>query len=1031
MVRYGRALLLNGIVTRLSVRLLGPMQVRRDDRLLVFDGVKAKALLAMLALNAGRVVSTGYLIDALWGEAPPETAVNAVQVYVSSIRRALEPVPLSAGQRRGGGELRRSAGGYLLDVPPDAVDVHRFQKLADQGRQQLAQGDAEAAATTLELALGLWEGPALADFSGLAFAESHRDRLEARRMAAVSDRIEADLGVGRSMTVIGELEDLVRRHPSQERLLSQLMLALYRTGRQADALRAYARGRDALVEELGLDPGPDLRRLYERIIRQDPALAPPEKAAAPMPPAQPPQEAERRLGPAASLPMPLTSLVGRAREVEETAELLRSGEARLVTLLGPGGTGKTRIALAVAHQLTEDYADGVVFVGLAPIGNAADVLPEMHRALGVPEEPAQTPVQSLLSHLRERKTLLVLDNFEQVMDAALQLMVLLQGAPGVTLLATSRAALNVTGERAVRVRPLPLPALTVPSRETESGSYEMVASSDAVQMFLNRAAAASGLRLTEANATAVAAICSRLDGVPLALELAAARTTILTPEAMLPLLEHSLALLVAGPRDLPPRQRSLRATLDWSWELLDPIEVTTLAQLCLFPGGWTVETAETACEPGGYEVLETLARLLDKNLIQSAEPGRFTMLHIVREYALERLHTRQDADQILHRFITWAINFADTLGKRTEHLSNPKSQVTAAFEAELANLTAALEATERWQDGERLASLVVSLGLFWYWSGRLVQGERWLDAALRHDTAAIHRARLLHTLGGYALVAHGNPVKAERNLRSALDLYRGGDDPDRAMGARHALANALRWQGRAAEALQERQRLVTEARQAGRSDLTLAALGAELGELYDELGDPVKARPLALAFRAVTDAEGSTDDRAYATAGLALLALSEATETAGVLLERCLQLLRHADVSAVARADMLELLGIVQISRDRPEEAATLLQEAVQLMLDTGYRLPLADTLSALGITAVRVDEPDLQRAAQLFGAGADIRQRNGLGMAYRQLRAVYVEAVQEVKRTLSPAALQHHWQQGATASQSTVGIATLIQYRS
>jgi predicted ATPase/DNA-binding SARP family transcriptional activator len=1027
-VRYGWALLFNGIVTGLRVRLLGPMQVRRDGRLLVVDGVKPKGLLAMLALNAGRVVSTGHLIDALWGEAPPETAVNAVQVYVSTIRRALEPAPPVAGQRRGSGELRRAAGGYLLDVPPEAVDVHRFQQLADQGRQKVAQGDAEAAATTLELALGLWEGPALADFSGLDFAESYRTGLEARRLSAVSDRIEADLGLGRSMAVIGELEDLVRRHPSQERLLGQLMLALYRTGRQADALRAYARGRDALVAELGLDLGPDLRRLYERILRQDPALAPLESAAAPKPPAEPSQEAKRRLAPVASLPMPLTSLVGRAREVEETTQLLRSGQARLVTLLGPGGTGKTRIALAVAHQLTEEFPDGVVFVGLAPIGNAADVLPEMHRALAVPEEPGQTPVHSLLSHLRERKTLLVLDNFEQVMDAAQQLIVLLQGAPGVALLVTSRAALNVTGERSVRVRPLPLPASTVPPKGKESRAFEVAESSDAVRMFLDRAAAASGLRLTEANATAVTAICSRLDGVPLALELAAARTTILTPEAMLSRLEHSLALLVAGPRDLPPRQRSLRATLDWSWDLLDPIEAATLAQLSLFPGGWTVETAEAVCEPGGYEVLETLARLLDKSLIQPVGASRFTMLHIVREYAVDILSTRQDADQIHQRFITWAVNFANNLDKRGRENFGSDPQATAAFEAELANLTAALEATERWRDGERLSSLAVALGRSWYESGRLVQGERWLHAALKQDTAATHRARLLHELGGYALVAHGNPLKAEQYLRSALDLYQPGGNIDRAMGARHTLANALRWQGRAAEALSEREQLVIEARQSGRSDLTLAVLGAELGELYDELGVPAKARPLTLAFRGVAEVDGSSDDQAYATAELALLALSEASDDAGVLIERCLRLVGHADVSGLARADVLEMLGIAQISRGRPQEAAPLLREAAQLMLETGYRLPFADTLSALGVTAVRVQEPDLPRAAQLFGAGADMRHRNGLGMVYRQLRQAYLEAVQEVNRNLSPDAVRHHWQQGATASRSTAGIAALIQ---
>jgi hypothetical protein len=395
-------------------------------------------------------------------------------------------------------------------------------------------------------------------------------RLGELRVGAIEDRIEAELGLGRHDGVIGELEALVAENPSRERLRGLLMLALYRAGRQAEALEAYQEARTALLDELGLEPGPDLRELEQAILRQDESLS-------------------RRPLPESNVPAPVSTLVGRERELEEICETLRNGQTRLLTLTGPGGAGKTRLAIEAANALVGDLPDGAFFVPLDAIRDPALLLPAIAHALAVRESAEQPLLDSLRARLAGRRALVVLDNFEQLAESAPLLAQVLLATPGMTFLVTSRAALRLSGEREFPVEPL--------------------GRSDAVTLFVERAQAADpSFRLTDESKEAVEEICARLDDLPLALELAAARTKLLPPEAMLERLDERLELLSRGARDLPERHRALRNTIAWSYELLEPAEQRLFARLAVFAGGCTLESAVAV----GDATLDSTAALIDE-----------------------------------------------------------------------------------------------------------------------------------------------------------------------------------------------------------------------------------------------------------------------------------------------------------------------------------------------------------------------------------------------------------------------------------
>ena len=543
--------------------LLGSLEARWKGEPLPLGGAKQRALLARLLVEARTIVSTDRLIDDLWGEQPPEQALHTVQVFVSRLRKALGPDVI----------LTR-APGYLLEVPGDLIDAERFITLAVEAKRELGAGRPQEAAERFEQAFALWRGRPLADFAYQAWALEHAERLEEFRLSGLEQWTDARLALGRHSELVGELEQLVATHPVRERFRAQLMLALYRSGRQAEALDAYTRAREALVEQLGIDPSPQLQTLYRQLLNQDASLAAPAQ------------------GPSITvhnLPAPPNALIGRERELAELEDLLERPDVRLVTLTGAGGSGKTRVGLELARRLLSRFPDGVFFVELAAITDPELFAMTLAQALGVREQPPQPIDETLARNLRERQVLLVLDNFEQLLSAAPQLATLLARCEYLCALVTSRAALHLAFEHEYPVQPLGLPNMD------QFPEFEQLSQSEAVALFEARARAVKpDFAVTRQNGASIAEICVRLDGLPLALELAATRVRALTPEAILARLGERLRLLTGGPLDHPERQQTLRAAIAWSYELLLAPEQTQFARLAVFRGA-TLEAIEAIC----------------------------------------------------------------------------------------------------------------------------------------------------------------------------------------------------------------------------------------------------------------------------------------------------------------------------------------------------------------------------------------------------------------------------------------------------
>jgi predicted ATPase len=489
----------------------------------------------------------------------------------------------------------------------------------------------------LEEALGLWRGPALAEFAEQPWAQAEAARLEELRLQAIEALVELRLAVGGHVGMVGELEGLVAAHPMRERLRGQLMVALYRSGRQADALGVYQQAREALAEELGIDPSPELQRLHHQILVQDSALD-----ATGGPPA----------APAHNLPERLTSFVGRDAELGEVGKLVE--QYRLVTVIGPGGVGKTSLAIELARRLVGGYPDGVWLVELAALQDPAMLAEVVVASLGLDAEPGEpgtrppAPLDRLAEFVRDKALVVVLDNCEHLAAVCAGLVQrLLRAGPRLRVLATSREVLGVAGEAVWPVPPLAVPAgpagagldlelgLELGVGEVGLGP-EVLVRFDAVRLFVDRAVAADpGFVLDGANGPVVAELCRRLDGLPLAIELAAARTRALPVAELAARLDDRFRLLAGGGRTSERRQQTLRATIDWSWELLEEGDRRLWRRLSVFSGGWTLAAAEVVGAGEGLEgagVVEGLVRLVDRSLVVAVggEPARFGLLESLR-----------------------------------------------------------------------------------------------------------------------------------------------------------------------------------------------------------------------------------------------------------------------------------------------------------------------------------------------------------------------------------------------------------------
>jgi predicted ATPase/DNA-binding SARP family transcriptional activator len=697
--------LLPGVRVDATFGVLGPVEVRPAAGAPVQLAPSVRALLARLALAPGRVVSVDALTDALWGEDLPADAGNALQLRVSKLRRAL----VAAGVR--GDVLVTQAPGYRLAVYPGEVDALRFEELVRRARSLTAE-PADALAV-LDEALALWRGPALADVGDVEWAAAEGVRLEELRIAALEDRLELLLETGRHAEATPELERLAALHPLRERLHRLLVVALYRGGRQADALAAYHRLRERLADELGIDPAPELQALATAVLRQQV----PEPRAAPAAPPRPAEAAPP------ALPQRLSAIVGREQDVATAFEQLRAG--RLVTLTGPGGVGKTTLALEVARRAGPELGIEVRLVRLAAVEPGGDVPAAVARDLGVQTGgPGEAAATAVLGFLGSRQALLVVDNCEQVVDAVAAFAErLLSACPDVRMLATSREALAVPGEVQVAVHPLGLPP------DADSGVLAATGESPAVQLFVERARAVRpSFALTPANAGVVASICRRLDGVPLALELAAARVKALPLQEIAARLDDRFALLTAGPRTSEARHRTLKATLDWSHDLLTGDERTVLRRLSAFRGGWTLDAAEDVCSGDGVareDVPDLLFRLVDRSLVvPDADSGRFRMLVTIRDYAETRLRESGEADAVRERHLWHCTALAQEHGSVTCWGGAGWSRMLAEHDNMRAALGFALERARRPGrpedvDGDIDAAFRLANGMVWFWQYNL------------------------------------------------------------------------------------------------------------------------------------------------------------------------------------------------------------------------------------------------------------------------------------------------------------------------
>ncbi|MEU4517210.1 BTAD domain-containing putative transcriptional regulator [Amycolatopsis sp. NPDC024027] len=675
----------------LRITLLGTFQVSRGDTVLPVPGARLQALLVRLALAGGRAVEPGVLVDAVWGDEPPSGTASALQTLVSRLRRALAPA---------GGLLVQVAGGYRLAVAD--VDALRFEQLTAAGRERLRAGDAEAASAALAEAVALWGEPALI----AAVAPAVATRLARLSIEAVADLAEAELSLGRAEPAAARLTGLLAEHPAHERAAALLMDALAAQGRQAEALTVYERVRRTLADALGADPGTALRERHLRLLHPAPAPAPAPDRVRPLP-----------------LPAPLTSFIGRDDDLARVSALLTTG--RLVTVLGPGGAGKTRLALEAARRHGHD----VRLIDLASVTEPAKVAPAVLAGIGLRgsalfdarKRAGTDELAVLVSELGGRESLLLIDNCEHLIDAVAHLVAtLLPRCPALRVLATSREPLAVDGEALVPLGPLALP-----------GPDDDVRAVASVRLFTERAAAVRpGFAVDETTLPDIVRVVRGLDGLPLALELAAARLRTLSLPDLADGLADRFRLLTTGSRTAPPRHRTLRAVIAWSWELLDERERTVAARIAVLPGGVTPASAAAVCAgtsvPAG-EVPDLLAALVDRSLLQLAPgTGRYRMLETIREYGIERLAGDLGPARDLA-----AAHFTGLIARHDAELRGPgQLAAMAVIGAEYDNAVAALRHLCATHDSA--AAIALALALTWYWQmfGRDSDAGYWLGEAL-------------------------------------------------------------------------------------------------------------------------------------------------------------------------------------------------------------------------------------------------------------------------------------------------------------
>jgi predicted ATPase/DNA-binding SARP family transcriptional activator len=975
--------------------ILGPLEIRSGTGEPVsVGGPRPRALLVMLLLEVvehpGRPVPVEALVDGQYGDDPPADAANAVQAQVSRCRRALPP-----------GLIEFHGGGYRLAVDPDAVDAHRFTRLAREGHRLLVAGRAAEAATALRAALALWRGPALSD---LPFADAAVARLDELRLTATEDLAEAELALPEGPSV-AELGRVVAANPLRERLRGQLVRALHAAGRPAEALEEFERARRLLRNELGIDPGPDLAAAHQTVLRAERPAPTPRQA----------------------VPAPLTTFVGRAGELSRLDEV---ASVRLVTVLGPGGTGKTRLASEWASTHADRTGVAACFVDLSPLTDPSGVPVATLRALGLREAgfgPPGDPLELLLTALAAERLLLVVDNCEHVLGAVAALArALLSGCPELRILAMSREPLGLTGETLVPLGPLPLPP-------PDTAAVDVTAY-PAVSLFEQRAAAVRpGFTVDADNAATVVGICAALDGLPLAIELAAARLRQFSVDTIAARLlgADRFRLLSRGDPTAAARHRGLAAVVQWSWDLLGPEEQRLARRFTVFTGDASLDAVEAVCGPGSADVL---ADLVDRSLVET-DGQRYRMLETIRLFCAERL-TESGEEQALRR--THARVYLALAREADPHLRRAEQlDWLARLNTEHANLLAAL----RWSSEharETAFELVAALTAYWFLSGRatsgadvaaaLLQGEipagmdeQYLACVMHADPRAdpehwARGAEIVRTLDrgltypfGAAMwgMTAGLPEDSTENQglltddpwnRALAHMSRvllgttpgdaAGDEQEmlraltgfRELGDRWGCAQALDWLGRLAGWRGQWTSAYTQWAEALRFQHELGALDEcgyilfHRGECLIRDGDLNAAEADFHAGHELWTEAGNPTTPAEVSIGLAEIAMRrDDPDTAADLLERALAVARSADGhNEWHTTRVLVGLGRLAEARGAVDDAWRWHREAVTAAAQSPLRSDLADAVEGIAGAALLGDHPD--RAAELLGAAVAVR---------------------------------------------------------
>ncbi|MBE1485794.1 BTAD domain-containing putative transcriptional regulator [Plantactinospora soyae] len=703
----------------MQIGMLGSFEVRTDDGSIAdVPGARLRGLLIALALEPGRVVQKAALVDWIWGERPPADATNALHRLVSRLRKVLPE-----------GSVEGHTDGYRLAVEPDAVDAVRFERLVSAGQ---VRNDDPRRVRLLREALALWRGTAMQDV-GLPDSAAFNaavTRLEGLRLTALEDRVDAEIGLGHGTELVTELTDMVAAHPMRERLVAALIRALASAGRDSEALLVYQRTKEALADALGVDPSPELSALHVALLRGELGR----------------REETRKT----NLRAELTSFVGKDADVAAVHELV--AEHRLTTLIGPGGSGKTRLATETARTLLGDLPGGAWLVELAAIGADGDVAQATLAGLGLRdallgEATNADPTERLIAAIRDREALLVLDNCEHVIETAATLAHRVLGeCRRLRILATSREPLGITGEALWLVEPLALPE--------EDADPDDFSSSPAVVLLRDRAGAVrKDLAFDAHTLSTMARVCRALDGMPLAIELAAARLRTMSLDQLAHRLDDRFRLLTGGSRTALPRHRTLRAVVDWSWELLTDAERLVLRRLSVFTAGASLEAAERVCAENGIEqdeVLELLTSLVEKSLLRTdgSRAPRYRMLGTIKEYAGNRLVEAGESDLARQAHLAYFTELAETADphlRRAEQL-----EWLAALDVEHDNISSAMRGALA--AGEAYGAMRLAAGAGWYWwlSGRKAEGLELVTAATRTPGEVTDDIRAVV----YALVVH-------------------------------------------------------------------------------------------------------------------------------------------------------------------------------------------------------------------------------------------------------------------------------------